>query len=224
MKFVSSLAELASTPWTGGCNALCWPRELVGDFAEVVELLGPGDDLEEVDAARLRSLSVSARGQAAIDVLVEDLRALTALGLAPVLNCVRAYERDERSLPVATDVFSFHIYRAPIETATWLCTYFGPASEVLPNDQAVRRVDLPDVRAALLACFGGDDDVAFREWLSTHFFDLHYAALPRAQPYILGVGALWRLAVDWPRSPVPPCIHRAPATQKGDPPRLLLIC
>ncbi len=38
-----------------------------------------------------------------------------------------------------------------------------------------------------------------------------------------GLGNLWRIAVDYPGSPVPPCIHRAPITRPGRPPRLLLI-
>ena len=34
---------------------------------------------------------------------------------------------------------------------------------------------------------------------------------------------LWRIATDHPGCPVPPCIHRAPATLPGASPRLLLI-
>ena len=55
-------------------------------------------------------------------------------------------------------------------------------------------------------------------------YDLHYAPTPGAQPFSCGIGHLWRIAVDWPGSPVPPCIHRAPDTHPEDPPRLLLIC
>ena len=55
-------------------------------------------------------------------------------------------------------------------------------------------------------------------------FDLHYAPVDGAQPYAFGVGALWRVAVQWPGCPVPPCVHRAPRTGPGDEPRLLLIC
>jgi hypothetical protein len=68
-----------------------------------------------------------------------------------------------------------------------------------------------------------DDDAEFREALREHCFDLHYLPMPKAQPYSFGVGNLWRIAVDWPGSLVPPCIHRAPETLPGEPPRLLLI-
>ena len=44
---------------------------------------------------------------------------------------------------------------------------------------------------------------------------LHYAPLPHARSFSFGKGNLWRIAVDYPGSPVPPCIHRAPATLLG---------
>ena len=60
-------------------------------------------------------------------------------------------------------------------------------------------------------------------YLNENFFDLHYAPLPQARPFSFGLGHLWRIATEHPGSPVPPCIHRAPATLPGQPPRLLLI-
>jgi hypothetical protein len=51
---------------------------------------------------------------------------------------------------------------------------------------------------------------------------LHYASIPLAQPFRFGVGNLWSIAIAYPGSPVPPCIHRAPETLPGQP-RLLLI-
>ena len=56
-----------------------------------------------------------------------------------------------------------------------------------------------------------------------HFFDLHYQVNSDARPFSLGVGNLWKLAVDHPESKVLPCIHRAPIENNGEP-RLLLIC
>jgi hypothetical protein len=124
---------------------------------------------------------------------------------------------------MSTDVFSFHADSAPVETDTWLCTYHGPASEGLPNDEARRRVDIPETRAELLRRFGGPDDATFLEYLSEHHYDLHYAPRPNARPYSFGLGNLWRIAVDWPGGPVLPCIHRAPEHTPDQPPRLLLI-
>ena len=140
-----------------------------------------------------------------------------------MLNCIHGYPRDEQPGPVPTDVFSFHADSAPVEADTWLCTYHGAPSEGLRNDEAQRRVDVPETRAALLKLFGGKDDNDFRAWLNENCYDLHYAPVPSAQPFSFGVGHLWRIAVDWPGSPVPPCLHRAPETFPGQPPRLLLI-
>ncbi len=223
IRHVPGFAELARTPFQDGINALCWERELVGDFGEIIAHCGDEDEVVVLDDDWLRSLSLTAAGRSAVAVLLEDLRLLRALDRDPVLNYIAAYPRDERAGPVATDVFSFHADRAPVEADTWLCTYIGAPSEGLRYDEAVRRVDLAATRAELLQSFGGADDAAFQEYLAEHSYDLHYAPTPEAQPFSFGMGHLWRIAVDWPGSPVPPCIHRAPATQAGQP-RLLLIC
>jgi hypothetical protein len=220
---VNSFHELISTPFENGVNAFCWQRTLPGDFSEVVERLGVSEGITTLDDARLHALSVSAAGRAAIDLLLEDQRLLREHGLDPVLNCIHGYPRDENPGPVSTDVFSFHTDSAPVEADTWLCTYHGPASEGLRNDEAQRRVDIPETRAELLQRFGGEDDDDFLETLKENCYDLHYAPVPQARPFSFGLGNLWRIAVDWPGSPVPPCIHRAPETLPGQPPRLLLI-
>lgn len=220
---VHSFDELRSTPLADGVHALCWERSLAGDFAELVRLLGPGRGVVPLDDSHLDALPATARGQLAIEALRTDRRRLEALGLAPELDCVHEYARDETSAPVRTDVFSFHVDRAPVETDTWLCTYHGPATEGLRHEDAQRRVDDATVRARLLDRYGGQDDDAFAAWLREHSFDLHYDAAPDARPFSFGVGNLWRIATAWPGSPVPPCIHRAPASRPGQTPRLLLI-
>ncbi len=223
IKAVKSFAELVSTPFGGGVNALCWERTLAGDFGEIVERLGSDEGMATLDEARLGELGLSAAGRAAADAMINDLRRLSDLGLAPVLDCIRSYPRDDDSGPVRTDVYSWHADSAPVEADTWLCTYFGATSEALRNDEALRRADIADTRAELLRIFGGEDDEAFAEFLREHCYDLHYAAAPHARPIPFGIGNLWRIATEWPGSPVPPCIHRAPETLPGDPPRLLLI-
>lgn len=223
VKVVNSFDELATTRFAGGVNALCWPRILPGDFGEVVEHLAVGEGITTLDEARLRSLPVSAAGRVAIANLLEDQRRLREIDLAPVLDCINGYLRDMNPGPVPTDVYSFHADSATVEADTWLCTYHGPTSEGLRNDEARRRVDIPEIRAEVLQRFGGADDDAFREYLNEHCYDLHYAPVPEARPFSFGPGNLWRIAVDYPGSPVAPCIHRAPETVPGQPPRLLLI-
>jgi hypothetical protein len=223
IKVVQSFRELATTPFAGGINALCWPRTLSGDFAEVVQHLSVGEGITTLDEDQLLALPVSADGRAAVDLLLEDQRLLRALDLAPVLDCVNGYLPEGDPGLLRTDVCSFHVDSATVEADTWLCTYYGLTSEGLRNDEAQRRVDLPDTRAKLLEGYGGADDEGFREFLNEHCYDLHYAPLPQAQPFSFGLGNLWRIATEYPGSPVPPCIHRAPDPVPGQSPRLLLI-
>ncbi len=220
-----SFPELVETPFAHGVNALCWRRELVGDFGEVVAKLDRSEDIVTVEEEQLVAMEVSPAGRAAIAILREDLRQLREVERDPVLNCIHRYPRDEAPGSIRTDVYSWHADSAPVEADTWLCTYYGAPSEGLPNEKAQRRVDIPQTRSALLKTLGmEEDDNDFREALHEHCFDLHYAALPEARPYSFGIGHLWRIAVDWPGSAVPPCIHRAPEALPGQPPRLLLIC
>jgi hypothetical protein len=223
VKVVRSFAELRDTPLAGGVNALCWPRVLAGDFGEIVNGLGGGEGLRPLDETALHALALGAAGRVARDQLLADLRLLRDHGLAPELNCIHAYPRDEDAAVVPIDVYSFHADSAPVETSTWLCTYHGPASEGLRNEEAQRRIDVPATRAALLKEYGGADDEDFRAFLRDRCYDLHYAPAANARPWSFGLGHLWRIAVDWPGSPVPPCVHRAPAQLPGQPPRLLLI-
>ncbi len=223
IRFVDNFAELAAARFTDGVNALCWPRTLAGDFEEIVTALGKSDSIDVIDEERLRALNLRTAGRAAADVILADLRLLREQERDPVLNCIHGYPRDEEAGPVATDVFSWHADSAPVEADTWLCTYHGSPSEGLRNEDAVRRVDVPATRAELLKLYGGADDAGFRDFLHEHCYDLHYAAKPDAVPYGFGHFNLWRIAVDWPGNPVPPCVHRAPATIPGQP-RLMVIC
>jgi hypothetical protein len=223
IKVVKTFHELVSTAFADGVNALCWARDLPGDFREVVAQLGVSEGVMTIDDARLEALSLSAAGQVAREFLLEDQRLLRAHGLAPVLDCIGGYPRDEESSAVPTDVYSFHADSAPVETDTYLCSYQEAATEGLRNEEAVRHVDLPEIRARLLQLFGGEDGADFRAYLNENCYDLHYAPAPQARPFSFGFGHLWRIAVDYPGSPVPPCLHRAPETVAGQPPRLLLI-
>jgi hypothetical protein len=223
IKRVRSFQELASTPFADGVNALCWERTLPGDFGEVLGLLGRSSEaIVTLDEARLKALPASAAGRIAIAILLADLLLLRERDLDPALNCIHGYPRDEQPGPVPTDVFSYHADSATTEADTWLCTYHGPASEGLRNDEARRRVDVPAIRTELLQLYGGADGDGFLRYLNENCYDLHYAPVPHAQPFSFGLGNLWRIATDYPGSPVPPCIHRAPATLPGQA-RLLLI-
>ena len=223
IQVVHSFEELVSTPLDSGVNALCWPRVLGGDFGEVVERLNFEKGITPVDEDRLRALSLSEAGQLAREVLLQDLERLRSQDLLPSLDSIHGYTNEIETDPMRTDVQSFHVDSATAEADTWLCTYHGAPSEGLRNDEAQRRADIPEIRANLLKLYDRADDEGFLEFLNDHFYDLHYDPLPEAKPFSFGVGHLWRIATEYPGSPVPPCIHRAPDTVEGAGPRLLLI-
>ncbi|MDB6075966.1 MAG: hypothetical protein JWO89_3606 [Verrucomicrobiaceae bacterium] len=223
IKVVSSFEELISTPLVDGVNALCWQRTLAGDFGEVVAQLGVGKGITTIDEERLWALTLSAEGNIAREVLLQDQDLLRSRELAPVLDCINGYLHEDEGAPVPTHVQSFHVDSATVAADTYLCTYHGPSSEGLRNDEALRKVEIPQTRAELLKLYGGADDDDFVEYLNDHYYDLHYASVPQAQPFDFGLGNLWRIACEYPGSPVPPCVHRAPLTMPGQPTRLLLI-
>lgn len=222
IKIVGSFDELVSTPFTGGVNALCWQRTLAGDFAEVTAHINASDEIVTLDPESLGDLRkrLSSAGQAAIDAMLADYALLEERGLDPCLDCIPAYPRDDVADVLRTDVYSFHADRAPVQADTYLCTYIGASSEGLPNEHAVRHADIPQTRAALQAQCGNDD---FDEYLREYSYDLHYRADAGADIYQFGIGNLWRIAIEYPGCPVPPCIHRAPAQKPGEQARLLLI-
>ncbi len=221
IQYVTNFQDLIAAPFHGFTNAMGWSRKLTGDFSEIVEQVTLSGNITEIGQEELRELQLTEQGQLAREVLLQDWQLLEAYGASPVLNVIRHYEQDD-SLPFfATDVYSFHVDRSPIPTDTFLCTYYGEPSEILPNAQGQQKVLIPEIREKLRALYHGPDE-GFDSFLAEHFFDLHYQATPGACPISLGVGNLWRLAVDHPQSKVLPCIHRAPREKSG--PRLLMIC
>ena len=219
---VTNFKDLVSTPFNGEINAICWTRKLIGDFSEIVNKLELRGNVTAIEQEELRELQLSEQGQLAREVLLNDLRILKAHGALPMLNVINYYDRDETYPFFPTDVYSFHVDRSPVPTDTFLCTYYGEPSEILPNSQGRKKVLIPAIRDELKKLYHGQDE-GFESFLSEHFFDLHYQAIPEARPLSLGLGHLWRLAVDHPESRVPPCLHRAPKEKSGQK-RLLMIC
>lgn len=219
-QYVTNFHDLINTPFQGEINAICWTRTLKGDFSEIVHKIELTENMTEVDQDELLGLNLSEQGQLAREILLNDLKLLTAFGASPILNIIKCYERDDSFF--STDVYSFHIDRSPVPTDTFLCTYYGESSEILPNAQAIQKVLIPEIREELKTLYHGGDE-GFESFLKENFFDLHYQAKAKAIPVSLGLGQLWRLAIDHPESQVLPCLHRAPLEINGQN-RLLMIC
>ncbi|MDG1333611.1 MAG: hypothetical protein P8P74_14840 [Crocinitomicaceae bacterium] len=218
--YAETFEDLISVSFQGNQNAACWSRNLSGDFSEIVDKIDFSENIMEVDLSDLCSLELSKNGQLAREILLSDMSLLKNHGASPVLNLIRHYDRDEFFFP--TDVYSYHVDRSPIPTSTFLCTYNGASSDILCNSQAEQKVLIPEIRAELKKLHDGSEE-SFEEFLSEHFFDLHYQSKVDAQPINLGTGHLWRLAVDHPNSESLPCVHRAPEENHGKV-RLMLIC
>lgn len=223
VKNVTNFKNLIATPFSGEINAISWNRKLIGDFSEIVEKISLNGKMEELLPEQLLKLQLSEKGQLARKILLNDLKTLKAHGASPTLNIIKCYDRDDAYPFFPTDVYSFHVDRSPIPTDTFLCTYHGASSEILPNSQATQKILIPEIRAELKKLYNGKDDEGFKSFLTEYFFDLHYNAKPNASTINLGIGNLWKLATDHPDSKVLPCLHRAPEEKIGEH-RLLLIC
>lgn len=223
IQLVNNFNDLISTPFHNRMNAICWKRELQGDFSEIVNKLKKEDGVILIDREELLALELGVQGQLAREVILTDWKLLEEQGAQPVLNIISHYERDDSVPFFPTDVYSFHVDRAPVPTSTYLCTYYGEPSDIVPNAEVEQKVMIPSIREELLNIYGGSDDEGFEEFLTDNFFDLHYQEKPDANITSLGWGNLWRLACDVPGSSVLPCVHRAPKEKAGEP-RLLLIC
>ena len=222
IRVVSTFSELVNSNFQKDMNAICWYRHLVGDFKEIVAKLELKENITEVSVEDLLALQLSEKGNLAREMILKDLQLLTNFGASPSLNLLKSYERDEELDFISTDVYSYHIDRSPIETDTFLCTYHGPASDILPNHQVEQKVLIPEIREKLKKLYDGPE-AEFETFLKEYFFDLHYRPKPDTKPVNLGLGHLWRLAVDHPTQQALPCIHRAPTEKDGEY-RLLLIC
>ncbi len=222
IQIVTHFNDLVAHTFMGDINAICWKRKLAGDFGEIVKKVKLTGNVTSISLSEIRNLILSENGQIAREILLQDFKLLQDFGAQPTLNVIQYYDKDDTESICSTDVYSFHIDRSPLPVDTFLCTYFGDASEILPNVQSIQKVLIPEIREALKKqCNGSEAD--FESYLTEHFYDLHYAAKPEAHIVNLGLGNMWRLAVDYPESKVLPCIHRAPEEHSGQY-RLLIIC
>jgi hypothetical protein len=108
---------------------------------------------------------------------------------------LKCYDRDDEFDFISTDVYSFHVDRSPIATDTFLCTYYGAATDIIPNEQAEQKVLIPEIQKKLAALHNGPSE-EFEDFLKEHYFDLDYQPQPYSVPVSIGLGHLWRLAVD----------------------------
>lgn len=222
VEVVDSFSNLVDFNFYGSKNAVCWERKLIGDFEEITNKLALKEDITEVSIDDLLVLDLTEKGNLARNIIISDLKELSKFGAQPTLNLLKSYSRDTDFDFISTDVYSFHVDRSPLLIDTYLCTYYGASSDIIPNEQVTQKILIPEIRNKLRE-FYDESDGDFDEFLKENFFDLHYQLHENSTPLNLGNGHLWRLAVDHPDQPVLPCVHRAPI-EKNNELRLLLIC
>ncbi|HRA73758.1 MAG TPA: DUF1826 domain-containing protein, partial [Flavobacterium sp.] len=170
---VATFSELIHTDFKGETNALCWYRNLEGDFAAIVNQLQLKENITEVTPKDLLALQLSEKGNLAREIILNDLQVLTDFGASPSLNLLKCYERDEEFDFISTDVYSYHVDRSPIATDTFLCTYHGAASDIIANTQAEQKIRIPEIREKLAALHNGSAE-ELEDFLKENYFDLHY--------------------------------------------------
>ena len=143
---VSTFSELVHTDFKGEMNALCWYRNLDGDFNDIVSQLSLKENITEVYPEDLIALQLSEKGNIAREIILNDLQLLADFGASPSLNLLKCYDRDNEFDFISTDVYSCHVDRSPIAIDTFLCTYHGVASDIISNSQAEQKILIPEIR------------------------------------------------------------------------------
>lgn len=117
---VSSFSELVHRDLKGEMNALCWHRNLEGDFAAIVNQLQLKENVTEVSPKDLFALQLSEKGSSAREIILKDMQLLTDFGASPSLNLLKCYERDDEFDFITTDVYSYYVDRSPIAADDFL--------------------------------------------------------------------------------------------------------
>ena len=71
-------------------NAICWSRNLAGDFAEIVNKLHLQENMTEVSIDDLMKLQLSESGHLARKIILEDIQLLTDYGASLHSICSNA--------------------------------------------------------------------------------------------------------------------------------------
>jgi hypothetical protein len=97
---VSTFSELVQTDFTGATNALCWHRNVEGDFAAIVNQLQLQENITEVTPEDLVALRLTEQGSRAREIILKDIQLLTDFGASPALNLLKCYECDDAFFPI----------------------------------------------------------------------------------------------------------------------------
>ena len=89
IRVVSSFSALVNSKFQGKMNALCWHRDLIGDFKEIVIKLELKENITEISIEDLLALQLSEKGNLAREIILKDIQLLTDFGASPTLNLLK---------------------------------------------------------------------------------------------------------------------------------------
>ena len=75
---VTNFNDLVSTPLKGSANVVCWERALIGDFNEIVQQCVSAENITVIEPELLRSIKLSAAGELARNIILNDFELLKA--------------------------------------------------------------------------------------------------------------------------------------------------
>ena len=70
---VATFPELVNSKFQGNMNAMCWYRNLAGDFKEIVTKLELKENITEVSVEDLLALQLSEKGNLAREIILKDI-------------------------------------------------------------------------------------------------------------------------------------------------------
>jgi hypothetical protein len=76
IKFVTNFHDLVSTQFYGKTNAICWTRQLTGNFSELVNRLELSENMAIITKEELCELQLSEEGKLAREIILNDLQLL----------------------------------------------------------------------------------------------------------------------------------------------------
>lgn len=71
---VSTFSELIHSNFQKSMNAICWHRNLIGDFKEIVDKLELKENITEISIEDLLELKLSENGHLARDIILKDMQ------------------------------------------------------------------------------------------------------------------------------------------------------
>ena len=73
---VTNFHDLVSITFYGEMNAICWKRELIGDFSEIVQKIEANENIKVIEEDELTELELSEQGKLARDIIINDFKIL----------------------------------------------------------------------------------------------------------------------------------------------------